>query len=97
MNAILPRVFKSVYRKEPIVSVLVIMGAVDVLIGGFDDSWPLLVFGLGTVGVALVFKLWRIQQRPPIPEEPVSQHYLPARSSSLPLSIKPAKKKPPLQ
>ncbi len=97
MNAILPRFFKSVYRKEPIIGVLAIMGVVDAVIGGFDESWPLLVFGLGTVGLALMFKLWRMQQRRPTPEEPVVQHYLPSRSSSLPLSITTSKKKPPLQ
>jgi hypothetical protein len=97
MNAILPRVLKSIYRKDPIISVLMTMGGVEALIGGFDESWSLLVFGLGTAGVALIFKLWRMQQRPPLPEEPVVQHYLPPRSSSLPLSIMTtSKKKPPL-
>ncbi|MBH8553749.1 hypothetical protein I8751_15505 [Nostocaceae cyanobacterium CENA357] len=82
MNAVLPRFLKSTYRKEPLVSVLITMGVVDALIGGLDDSWSLFAFGLGTAGVTLVFKLWRTQQRRPIPEEPVVQHYLPSRSSS---------------
>ena len=97
MNVILPRFLQSIYRKEPIVSVLTTMGAVDALIGGFDESWSLLVFGLGTVGVALIFKLWRMQQRPPLPEEPVAQRYLPPQSSRSPLSIEnTSKKRPPL-
>ncbi|MFM7364541.1 MAG: hypothetical protein ACKO11_08605 [Cuspidothrix sp.] len=95
MNAVLPRLLKSAYRKEPILSALITMGVVDALIGGLDDSWSLFAFGLGTSGIALIFKLWRIQQRPPVPEEPMVQYYLPPQSSSDPLPvIKVAKKKP---
>ncbi|MEA5554683.1 hypothetical protein VB713_27530 [Anabaena cylindrica UHCC 0172] len=93
MNAVLPRFLKSAYRKEPIISALVTMGVVDALIGGLDDSWSLFAFGLGTTGIALVFKLWRMQQRPSLPEEPVVQHYLPSNSSSPPLPIMTVAKK----
>jgi hypothetical protein len=96
MNAVFPRFLKSAYRKDPLISVLITMGVVDALIGGFDDSWSLLAFGLGTAGITLAYKWWRMQQQPLPPEEPVVQHYLPSRSSSsaLPmLSI--SKKKPP--
>lgn len=97
MNAVLPRFLKSAYRKEPIISVLMTMGVVDALIGGLDDSWSLFAFGLGIAGISLGFKLWRIQQSRPLPEEPVVQHYLPSRSSSstLPM-LTVTKKKPPL-
>jgi hypothetical protein len=96
MNAIFPRLVRSAYRREPIISVLITMGIVDAVIGGFNDSWSLFVIGLGTAGVTLAYKLWRVQQRPPLPEEPVVQHYLPDRSSSsaLPL-LTVSKKKPP--
>ncbi|MFM7406216.1 MAG: hypothetical protein ACKO3K_06015 [Cuspidothrix sp.] len=95
MNAVLPRFLKSAYRKEPIISTLVTIGVVDALIGGLDDSWSLFAFGLGTAGIALVLKLWRIQQTPPIPEEPVAQYYLPPQPSSDPLPvIKVANRKP---
>ncbi|MUG94803.1 hypothetical protein F7734_21500 [Scytonema sp. UIC 10036] len=96
MNVIFPRFVKSAYRREPIISVLITMGIVDAVIGGFNDSWSLFVIGLGTAGVTLAYRLWRVQQRPPLPEEPVVQHYLPDRSSSsaLPL-LTVSKKKPP--
>ncbi|MBD2345684.1 hypothetical protein [Anabaena subtropica] len=97
MNFVLPRFLKSAYRKEPVISVLITMGVVDALIGGLDDSWSLFAVGLGTAGISLAWKFWRSsQQRRPVPEEPVVQHYLPPRSSSptLPmLSVQ--KKKPP--
>ncbi|WP_460200205.1 hypothetical protein [Scytonema sp. NUACC21] len=96
MNVIFPRVLKSAYRKEPLISVLITMGIVDAVIGGLDDSWSLFVVGLGTAGIALAYKFLRVQQRPPMPEEPVVQHYLPDRSSSsaLPM-LTVSKKKPP--
>lgn len=97
MNGVLPRVLKSAYRKEPLISIFMTIGVVDAFIGGIDDSWSLFAFGLGALGVALTFKLWRMQQRPPVQEEPQTQeYYLPPQSSSssLPmLSI--SKKKPP--
>jgi hypothetical protein len=98
MNAVLPRFFKSAYRKEPIISVLITMGVVDALIGGLDDSWSLFAFGLGIAGVTLGYKLWRIQQSRPLPEEErVVQHYLPSRSSSPTLpTLTVTKKRPPL-
>ncbi len=97
MNAVLPRFLKSTYRKEPLISVLMTMGVIDALIGGLNDSWSLFAFGLGTAGIALGFKLWRVQQRRPLPEEPVVQHYLPSRSSNPPLPmLSVSKKKPPL-
>ena len=99
MNAVFPRIVKSAYRKEPLITILITMGIVDALIGGFDDSWALFLFGLGTAGTALIIRWLRIQQRPPLQhEEAVKQLYLPMQSSnsSLPmLSI--SKKKPPQQ
>ncbi len=95
----LPRLIKSSYRREPLISVLITMGVIDAVIGGLDDSWSLFAFGLGTTGLTLMWRLWRGQQyQPPLPEEepPVVQRYLPSRSSSsaLPM-LSVSKKKPP--
>ncbi|WP_414624983.1 hypothetical protein [Calothrix sp. CCY 0018] len=98
MNAVFPRIVKSAYRKEPLITILITMGIVDAMIGGLDDSWALFIFGLGTAGTALIIRWLRIKQSPTLqnPEVPVKQLYLPPHSSnsSLPmLSI--SKKKPP--
>jgi hypothetical protein len=73
------------------------MGVVDAVIGGFDDSWALFVFGLGTTGIALLIRWWRIEQRPSVQnEEPAKQLYLPPHSSKSPLPmLSISKKKPP--
>ena len=97
INAVLPRFLKSAYRKEPLISVLITIGLVDALIGGFDDSWSLFAFGLGTAGITLSYKLWRTYQRRPLIEEPVVQHYLPSRSSSPTLPMLTVSKKKPRQ
>ncbi len=100
MNAVLPRFLKLSYRREPIISVLITMGIVDALIGGFDDSWSLFIVGLGTTGISLAWRWWHAQQRQPLHEEPVTQqqYYLPPQPSSststLPMLSIP-KKKPP--
>jgi hypothetical protein len=100
MNAALPRVLKSAYRREPIISVVITMGLVDALIGGLDDSWSLFIFGLVITGFSVGLKLWKVQQNRNISEEePVlQQRYLPSKSSSsasaLPM-LSVTKKKPP--
>lgn len=96
MNFVLPRFLRSFYRKEPLISLLITIGIVDALIGGLDDSWSLFAFGLGTAGVSLIYRWWRMQQhRPIIPEEPIVQHYLPPRSSSPNLPMLSLSKKKP--
>ncbi len=95
----LPRLIKSAYRREPIVSVLMTMGIIDALIGGFDDSWSLFGLGLGTASLTLLWRLWHFgqQERPLKEQEPaIVQRYLPERSSSsaLPM-LSVSKKKPP--
>ena len=88
MNAVLPRFLKLSYRREPVISVLITMGIVDALIGGFDDSWSLFLVGLGTTGMALVWRWRRNQQRQPLAPEPVvqqqQQYYLPSQPISSP-------------
>ncbi|MDB9446924.1 hypothetical protein NWP21_17265 [Anabaenopsis sp. FSS-46] len=95
MNAVLPRFLKSAYRKDPIISVLMTIGVVDALIGGLDDSWSLFAVGLGTAGISLAFKLWRIQQRQPLPDAAEVQHYLPPQSSSSTLPVMTVSQKKP--
>ncbi|AFZ03106.1 hypothetical protein [Calothrix sp. PCC 6303] len=101
MNAVLPRILKSAYRRDPIISVVMTMGLVDALIGGLDDSWSLFIFGLIITGASLGVKLWKVQQNRQIPQdEPVlQQRYLPSKSSSsasaLPM-LSVTKKRPPL-
>jgi hypothetical protein len=101
MNAALPRLLKSAYRREPIVSVLITMGIIDAIIGGFDDSWSLFAFGLGMASVTAAWRWWRVQQNSPLPQEemaqPQPQLYLPSRSSSSALPMLSVNKKKPPQ
>lgn len=96
MNVVLPHLLKSAYRREPIISSLITIGVVDALIGGFDDSWSLFWFGIGTAGVSCALKWWKSQQNQPIEEEVVVQRYLPPQVSNSPLPmLSVSKKKPP--
>jgi hypothetical protein len=54
MSPLLPRFVKVAYRKEPISSFILIVGAVDVVIGGMGEKWSLLSIGLATAGSAVV-------------------------------------------
>jgi hypothetical protein len=48
------------YRREPISSFLLTLGAVDMVLGGLDDRWVLFSLGLSTVGVAIGIRLLRL-------------------------------------
>jgi hypothetical protein len=81
MNALLPRILKVAYRKEPISSFIVIVGAVDAVIGGVGERWSLLSFGLMMVMLAVALRWWQTQRRETeLADQPVT-HYLPPSSS----------------
>ncbi|MGL5083299.1 MAG: hypothetical protein ACRC8A_17600 [Microcoleaceae cyanobacterium] len=81
MNALWLRFLRSSYRREPIASFIVTVGAVDAVIGGVGGSWSLFSFGLGTVGLAIVIRLWQTQRSRIEEPETVSEYYLPPSSS----------------
>jgi hypothetical protein len=95
MNMLLPRFFRSAYRKDPISSFLMTMGAADVALGGASSHGGLLFLGIFLVGGSLALKWVQSQRRTETISESAIQHYLPSQSSQeLPmLSI--TKKKPP--
>jgi hypothetical protein len=96
MNALLPRILKAAYRKEPISSFIVIVGAVDAVIGGVGERWSLLSFGLMMVVLAVALRWWQSQRRETeLADQPVT-HYLPPSSSrpALPI-LSAAKRQPP--
>lgn len=96
MNLLWPRLLKSAYRREPISSFAIIVGAVDAVIGGVDERWSLLAFGLGTVGVAIALRWWQIQRRQTELTEQPAKYFLPSHSSrpALPM-LSSAKRHPP--
>ncbi|HAZ48735.1 MAG TPA: hypothetical protein DDW76_20395 [Cyanobacteria bacterium UBA11369] len=85
MNAAFVRVLRSAYRKEPISSFILIVGAVDAVIGGVGDRGSLLAFGIGTVGLAIALR-WLIMGRH-TDETPAEapQYYLPPQPNRPPL------------
>jgi hypothetical protein len=97
MNVVLTRFLKSAYRKEPISSFVVIVGAVDAVIGTVDQRWSLLTFGLGTVGVAIALRWWQIQRREEQLTEQPAKYFLPANSSRPALPMLNATKRHPPQ
>ncbi|NEP13404.1 MAG: hypothetical protein F6J92_35210 [Symploca sp. SIO1A3] len=96
MNGLLPRILKSAYRKEPISSFIIIVGAVNAVIGGVGEHWSLLTFGLMMVMLAAVVRWWQTQNKEvKLNEQPVT-HYLPPNSSRPPLPmLSTTKRQPP--
>ncbi|MEQ9368563.1 MAG: hypothetical protein RIG63_05955 [Coleofasciculus chthonoplastes F3-SA18-01] len=95
MNALGPRFWKLAYRKEPISSFIVTVGAVDAVIGGVGERWSLLTFGLMMVMLAIGLRWWQSQRRQTeLAEQPVT-HYLPSSPSRPPLPMLSTSKRHP--
>ncbi|NJL35889.1 MAG: hypothetical protein HC899_03375 [Leptolyngbyaceae cyanobacterium SM1_4_3] len=81
MNLLSSRMLKSAYRKEPISSFIITVGAVDAVIGGVGDRLSLMLLGVGVVGVAIAFRWWKIRQSKTEFSSGAPIHYLPGHSS----------------
>lgn len=82
MNRIWTHLLKTAYRKEPISSFVLTVGAVDATIGGIGTEGSLLAVGLAVIGLAGILR-WLILRNRPVnpPSESAPIRYLPARSS----------------
>ena len=87
MNILWHRFFKSAYRKEPISSFILIIGAVDAVIGGVGERWTLLSFGLIMVLLAAVVRWWQVQRAQAVLAEETARYFLPPSSSRPPLPM----------
>jgi len=96
MNAIFPTVLKRLYRKEPISSFLIIVGAVDTIVGGVNEVGTLMIFGLLTSGMAIGYRWWCIQQAETLADRKSQQLYLPPSSNRSPLPNFDSRRHPPL-
>ncbi|OCR00429.1 hypothetical protein BCD67_13035 [Oscillatoriales cyanobacterium USR001] len=96
MNFSWQRILRSAYRREPVTSMVITIGAVDAAIGGMAASGSLLAFGIGTATVALALRWWQLHRAQAEQPAPAPEYYLPPHASrpQLPmLSI--SKKNPP--
>jgi hypothetical protein len=104
MNAIFPTVLKRLYRKEPISSFLIVVGAVDAVIGGVNEIGTLMILGLLTSGISVGYRWWCIQQAETRsdPSQSKQRHrkskqlYLPPSSARTPLPNLDSRRQPPL-
>ena len=85
MNAIFPPVLRRLYRKEPISSFLIVVGAVDAVLGGVNQVGTLMILGLLTSGASLGYRWWCIQQAETKLDFKSKQLYLPPSSNHHPL------------
>ncbi len=92
MNALWPRFLKLAYRKEPISSFILIVGAVDAVIGGVGERWTLLSFGLTVILIAALMRWWQVQRAQTALVEEAPRHFLPPGSSRSPLPTLTSKK-----
>lgn len=77
--------FKRLYRKEPISSFLIVMGLIEVMIGGADEHWSLFSLGLGLVLGAFFVRWSQLRKARLEYQKVLSRRYLPSSEANLPL------------
>jgi hypothetical protein len=85
MNVIFPTGLKRLYRKEPISSFIIVVGAVDAVLGGVNEIGTLMMLGLLTSGLAIGYRWWCIQQAETRLDRKSRQLYLPPSDNRTPL------------
>ena len=81
------RLYKSLYRKEPISGFILTVGVVDAVMGGVGTRWTLFSFGSLLVLVAITLRLWQAQKTQTLFSDETPRRYLPPRSSNTPLPL----------
>ena len=87
MNALLPRFLKLAYRREPISSFIVIVGAVDAVIGGAQERLSLFSFGLIMLVIAMLVRWLKSQKSQSVLAQQPARYFLPDTSSRTALPI----------
>jgi hypothetical protein len=87
MNALLPKLWRSAYRKEPISSFILIVGSVDAVIGGIGQRWSLLSIGITLALIAVVLRVLQTQKNQTATVKSTARYVLPPSTSRPPLPL----------
>lgn len=87
MSPVLPRFLRNFYRREPISSFIMTLGAADAVIGGVGERWSLCSLGVVLVLLALGIRWWQGQAATAKLPPPAPRRYLPPSSSPAPLPL----------
>ena len=93
MNALFFNLFKKTYRQESVSSFILILGAVDAVIGGISGRWTLLSFGLLMVLTSALLRWYKLQKAETVVTNKSPRYFLPPSPSRPPLPLL-TKKKP---
>lgn len=92
MNALFFKLFKKSYRQESISGFILIVGAVDAVIGGVGGRWTLLSFGLSMVLASMLLRWYKLQQAENVVTNKPPRYFLPPSKSRPPLPLLTKKK-----
>jgi hypothetical protein len=82
---VLPRFLKSAYRKEPISSFIVIVGATDLVMGGVGSQWTLFSLGFILMLTAGLVRWQKVTKNQSLLDQTQARYFLPPSSSRPPL------------
>lgn len=87
MTPLIPRFLRVFYRKEPISSFILVVGAVNLVLGGVGQRWSLFSLGLVVAMIAVGLRWWQGQKSTAIASKHQPQRFLPPSSSRPPLPM----------
>lgn len=76
MNVFFPRFLKRAYRKDPISSFILVVGAVDSVIGGVWEKSTLLSSGLVVILLSVILRYWKTQKAQNLVTKDTPRRYL---------------------
>ncbi|MDJ0649313.1 MAG: hypothetical protein QNJ60_11465 [Xenococcaceae cyanobacterium MO_188.B19] len=85
MNPLFTKLFRVIYRKEPISGFILLLGITDALLGSFQGRWSLFSLGL-VIAITAVLMRWLQGQRTvaTIPKKS-ARYRLPPSTAAIPL------------
>ncbi|ERN42534.1 hypothetical protein KR51_00008540 [Rubidibacter lacunae KORDI 51-2] len=85
MDRLASRLWRLAYRKDPLTGFILIVGAVDAVIGGVGERWGLFALGAMLAFGALGIRWMQLQRTRQIADLPLPRRFLPAARSPHPL------------
>lgn len=87
MNLPVPRFIRTLYRREPISSFIILVGAVNMVMGGVGERWSLFSLGLVITLLAVALRWWQGQKSQGMITDNKPRRYLPPSTSHQPLPM----------
>lgn len=93
MNPLSAKLFKVIYRKEPMSGFILLFGITDAFLGGFQGRWSLFSMGLVVIMTGIWMRWLQAQKTVSTPRKKSARYRLPPSTAAIPLPTLTSKKR----